>query len=36
MSPYEVVEMGRRFGREEVLVELLALLDNANEIHSGV
>ena len=29
-------ELGRRFGREEVLAELLALLDNANTIHSVV
>lgn len=29
-------EMGRYLGREEVLAELLALLDNANTIHSGV
>lgn len=27
-------EMGRHLGREEVLAELLALLDNANTIHS--
>lgn len=27
-------EMGRYLGRKEVLAELLALLDNANTIHS--